>query len=103
MDKYTPIVTAYGQIYADSDSQNELKIWKSRILNVRRRAPHQNESFFIKNSDFQRPGGSNPWTMHIFIKSLRAWKKPRFNYIYEMAFEIKIMTPRHPHDQGPRA
>ena len=75
MDKYTPIVTAYGQIYADSDSQNELKIWKSRILNVRRRAPHQNESFFNHKFDFQHPGCSNLWKMTIFMKSVRLDKQ----------------------------
>ena len=36
--------------------------------------PHQDESFFIKKSDFRHPGGSNPRKMHIFVKSLRAWK-----------------------------
>ena len=70
MDKYTPIVTAYEQIYADSDSQNELKILKNRILNIRRRAPHQNESFFDHESDFRHPGGSNPWKINIFTKSV---------------------------------
>ena len=50
---------------------NGPKIWKSRILDVWRRSPHQNESFFVKKSDFRYPGSSNPWKMHIFIKSVR--------------------------------
>ena len=67
MDKYTLIVTGNGQIYT--------KIWKSRILDVRRRAPRQNESFFDPEFDFRHPGRSNPWKMTIFIKSVRLDKQ----------------------------
>ena len=31
-----------------------------------------------------------------------SWQERRFNYIYEMALKIKIMTLCGPHDQGPR-
>ena len=61
MNKYTAIVTAYGQIYA--------KILKSHSLDVQRRAPHQNESFFDHESDFEGPEGSKTPKMHIFTKS----------------------------------
>ena len=61
MKKYAAIVTAYEQIYA--------KILKTFILDVRRPSPHQNESFFDYESDFEGPEGSKTPQMHIFTKS----------------------------------
>ena len=84
MNKYTAIVTAYGQIYA--------KISKSRISNVRRRSPHQNESFFIYESDFQGPQGSKTPKTHISSKSI-SWTSP---IAYKTPAKLKIMPVRVP-------
>ena len=91
MDKYALIVTAYRQIYADSDSQNELNIWKSRILNVRTHALHQNESFFNHEFDFRHPGGSNLWKMTIFITLECASSLVNSKNIKE--FQLWVLTP----------
>ena len=84
MNKYTAIVTAYGQIYA--------KILKSRILDVQRRSPHQNESFFIHESDFQGPQGSKTPKTHISSKSI-SWTSP---IAYKTPAKLKIMPARVP-------
>ena len=84
MNKYTAIVTAYGQIYA--------KILKSHILDVQRRSPHQNESFFIHESDFQGPEGSKTPKTHISSKSI-SWTSP---IAYKTPAKLKIMPVRVP-------
>ena len=84
MNKYTPIVTAYGQIYA--------KKLKSRILDVQRRSPHQNESFFIHESDFQGPERSKTPQTHISSKSI-SWTSL---IAYKTPAKLKIMPVRVP-------
>ena len=71
MNKYTAIVTAYGQIYA--------KILKSHSLDVQRRAPHQNELFFDHESDFEGPESSKTPKTHIFTKKSSTDYKREWN------------------------
>ena len=68
------------------------KILKSRILDVRRRSPHQNESFFTHESDFQGPEGSKTPKTHISSKSI-SWTSP---IAYKTPAKLKIMPVRVP-------